>query len=186
MPNESNSLPEDSQRLRAWWYAASGPRPSENKPRLAPAFRGMAGMRRSFAMRMAAITLLFCACTAPFTVARAENGRDFAGQYQLSGVVESNGTVTAMLTVRIFNYSGQDIWGARVQLAGPQQTVIGDNIGFANHTHQVIRAVVTVPATEFARWWHGPALTVEWRQTDGSLARRPVELIRAAAIGEVQ
>ena len=136
------------------------------------------------------LCLLLCAClvlsaVVPFTVARAENGRDFAGQYALSGVVESNGTVSAMLTLRIVNYSGHDIWGARVLLAGTR-TVIADNIGFANHAHQVIRTAVTVPSREFARWQHGPALAVEWREADGSLARRPVELLRAAAIADVK
>jgi hypothetical protein len=89
---------------------------------------------------MLAVWLLLCACQAPFSAARAENGRDFAGEYNLSGIVESNGTVNAILTVRIVNYSGHDILGARLLLTG-SQTVIADNIGFANHGQQVIRTL---------------------------------------------
>jgi hypothetical protein len=137
-----------------------------------------------FAMRMPGLRLLLCVCLTACSAAHAEHGREFAGQYALSGVVESNGTVSAMLTVRIVNYSGHDIRGARLQLAGSGM-VIADNIGFANHTHRVIRTPVSVPAREFALWRHGPELEVEWRETDGSLARRPVELLRSM-IGELK
>lgn len=129
------------------------------------------------------VGLLLCACLAALPAVRAENGRDFAGEYALSGIVESNGTVTAMLTVRIFNYSGHDIQGARLLLAG-SQTAIADNIDFANHARQVIRTPVTVSSREFARWRNGPVLAVEWRDSDGSLARRPVELHRVPVMPE--
>ena len=115
---------------------------------------------------------------------RAENGRDFAGRYMLSDVIRSNGTVSAMLTVRIVNYSGHDIRGARVLLAG-SGTAIADNVGLANHASQAIRAAVTVSSLEFAHWRSGPPLVIEYRETDGSLSRRAVELIRTAAIPEV-
>ena len=137
-----------------------------------------------FGRRMLALWPLVCACVAPFSAVRAENGRDFAGEYTLSGIVESNGTVSATLTVRIANYSGHDIQGARLLLAG-SGTAIADNIGFANHARQVIRTPVTIPSREFARWRNGPVLAVEWRDIDGSLARRPVELHRAPVMPEV-
>jgi hypothetical protein len=117
--------------------------------------------------------------------ARAENGRDFAGQYVLSGPVVSNGTVTAMLTVRIFNFSGHNVLGARVLLAG-SQTVLADGIGFNNHDRHVIHMLISVPSQEYAKWKHGPPLTVEWVGMDGALSQRPVELIRAVAISEVR
>jgi hypothetical protein len=134
---------------------------------------------------MFAVCFLLCACLSPFSAVRAENGRDFAGEYALSGIVESNGTVRAMLTVRIFNYSGQDIQGARLLLADAQ-TAIADNIGFANHARQVIRTTVTITSGEFVGWRNGPVLMVEWRDSDGSVMRRPVELHRAAVMPEVQ
>lgn len=137
------------------------------------------------AQRIMGLFLLFCVSIAPFPSARAENGRDFAGRYTLANIVEVNGTVSAMLTVRIINYSGRDIQGARVLLAG-SRTPIADNVGLANHANQTIRVAVTVSSREFAHWRSGPHLSVEYRETDGSLSRRAVELMRAAAIPEVR
>jgi hypothetical protein len=133
---------------------------------------------------MLALWFLPCACLVPFSVVRAENGRDFAGEYTLSGIVESDGTVSAMLSVRIVNYSGHDIQGARLLLAG-SQTAIADHISFANHARRVIGMPVTVSSREFARWRNGLALAVEWSDIDGSVVRRPVELHRAPVMPEV-
>lgn len=133
----------------------------------------------------AAICLLICSFLFPFKIGRAEDGRDFAGQYAISNPVESNGTVTAALALRIVNYSGSDIQGARI-LTEVSGIVIAENVGFSNHTHFVIRTVVTLPAPEFAEWQQGPRLVVEWHDTDGSLVRRPVELLPSAAIPEVK
>ncbi len=115
-----------------------------------------------------------------------ENGRDFGGQYAVSNVVESDGTVSAMLTVRVMNHSGRDIQGARLLLhAGAPETVLAENVGFANHAPKVVRAKITIPAGEFARWQRrGPALAIEWPDADGTMARRTVELIRVPAIAE--
>ena len=137
---------------------------------------------------VAAWKLVFCVVCLFFvlpTAVRAENGRDFAGQYTLSDVIKSNGSVNAMLTVRIVNYSGHDIQGARVVLAG-LGTVIADNVGLANHASQAIRIAVTISSRDFAHWRSGPPLTVEYREIDGTLSRRAVELIRTAAIEEVR
>jgi hypothetical protein len=136
-------------------------------------------------MRILGLFLSLFACLVPFSAARAEGDRDFAGEYTLAGVVESNGVVSVMLTVRIANYSGQDIRGARLLLGG-SGTLIADNIGFANHARQTIRNPVTIPSREFARWRTSPTLVIEWRKMDGSVARRPVELHRVPVIAEEQ
>ena len=136
-------------------------------------------------LRLMWLCLLCSVSLAPIPSAWAENGRDFAGQYTLTDVVSSNGAVSAMLTVRIVNYSGRDIQGARVLLAGTP-TPIADNVGLANHANQWIRVAVTVSTRELAHWRSGPHLTVEYREIDGSLSRRAVELIRAAALPEVR
>jgi hypothetical protein len=131
-------------------------------------------------------TLNFCLLLCVAILVQAENGRDFAGQYAVSHVVENNGTVTATLTVRLINYSGRDLREAQLLLqGGALRKVLAEHIGFANHTHTVVRATVVVRASEFVRWQRrGPMLTVEWVQDDGTAAHRPVELIRAATIPE--
>jgi hypothetical protein len=136
-------------------------------------------------MRLLSVSLMLCVS---LTAIKAENGRDFAGQYALSDVMESNGMVSATLTVRLHNYSGHDIQGARLLLhAGAPETVLADNIALANHAHKVVHAKIAVKAEEFNRWQRrGPMLTVECKDADDIIARRPVELIRALAIPEEQ
>jgi len=134
-------------------------------------------------MRILGVCCLLLLCEAA-TLIRAENGRDFAGQYWLSDVVESNGLVSATLTVRLHNYSGSDIQAARLLLhAGAPGTILADNIALANHAHQVVRAKIAVRVEEFNSWRRrGPMLAVEWQQTGDTVTQRPVELIRALSI----
>jgi hypothetical protein len=65
-------------------------------------------------MRMLSVCFLLLGAVVSFV--GAENGRDFAGRYALSDVLVSNGLVSATLTVRLHNYSGNDIQAARLLL----------------------------------------------------------------------
>ena len=113
-----------------------------------------------------------------------EGGRDFAGQYSTTNVVESGETVNATLAVRLFNYSGRDVSGARLFLfsdAPPMREVLlALNLDLAYRSHRAIRAEIVVPAREFERWKQGgqPRLALETAGEDGLLRRQPVELMR--------
>ena len=61
------------------------------------------------AARVLTVCILFGAWFVPSITVHAENGRDFAGQYTLSDVINSNGTVNAKLKVRVVNFSGRDL-----------------------------------------------------------------------------
>jgi len=135
--------------------------------------------------RMLALSVFFCAGFLTSVIVRGENGRDFTGQYVFSGVVANNHTVNAMLTVRIVNHAGHQITGARVWLGGTGM-IVADNLSLAWHASQVIRVPITISSREFARWRQGPPLTVEYREADGAVSRRTVELIRTETIPGVQ
>jgi hypothetical protein len=85
------------------------------------------------------------------TLMKAENDRDFAGQYALSNVPESIGLVNATLTARLHNYSGHDLRGARLPHAGPPETVLADNVAYANHAYKAIRARATLTRKSLLR-----------------------------------
>jgi hypothetical protein len=116
---------------------------------------------------------------------RAEPGRDFTGQYVISGVIADHHTVNAMLTVRIVNHASHAVLGARVWLGGTG-IVVADNLSFADQGSQVIRIPVTVSTVEFHRWSPAPPLTIVYREADGSVSRRTIELIPTALIPVVQ
>jgi len=127
------------------------------------------------------------------TILQAEGGRDFAGRYAISNVVDNgDNTENATLTVRLFNYSGHDIAGARLLLLagppGPVETEISAHLTLSNHTDQKVQADVSVPAPELDRWQHGasPRLAMEFTGDDGQLIRRPVELVRDPILAEAQ
>ena len=113
-----------------------------------------------------------------------EGGRDFAGQYSTTNIVQSGETVNATLAVRLFNYSGRDVSGARLFLlpdAPPRDEVLlAVNLDLAYRSHGVIRAEIVVPAREFERWKQGgqPRLALEIAGEDGLMRRQPVELMR--------
>ena len=140
-------------------------------------------------MRLLSWWVLVCLSLA---VLLAENGRDFAGQYAISNVVENGETVNTTLTVRLINYSGRDIAGARLLLqADPpaaRETALATDLALANHTHKTIRADITISKAELDRWQRGapPHLAAEFADGDGRLVRRPVELVREPRIEEEQ
>jgi hypothetical protein len=141
-------------------------------------------MRKLFSL------LLLCGCLAMLP---GEGGRDFAGQYSIANVVESGETVNATFAVRLLNYSGRDVSGARLLLlqdAPPMhESLLAVNLDLAYRSHTVIRAEIVAPAREFERWKQGgqPRLALEIAGEDGLVRRHPVELMRdlvPARVGE--
>ena len=51
---------------------------------------------------------------------RAENGREFAGFYEIEDVVNWGAEVSFTLHLRIFNFGGEDVRDALVLLDGPR------------------------------------------------------------------
>jgi hypothetical protein len=122
---------------------------------------------------------------------RGENGRDFAGQYAVTNIVESADAVRATFTLRLGNYSGSNIAGARILLETGEpgkSFLLGENIAVENHSHNRIQVEIVLSHREFERWQRGgqPHLAVESADQNGHSVRRPVELIHEPFIPVVR
>lgn len=113
----------------------------------------------------------------------AEDGRDFAGLYDVTDVVEVGDQMSLTLTVRVFNFSGADVAGARVLVE--RWPWPGDPHGefppmdIAYRRHAQITGSFLVPKQEYDAWPDGaPPLMVEFVDGEGRTMRRSVELIR--------
>jgi hypothetical protein len=121
-------------------------------------------------------------------IASAEGGRDFAGRYAISNIVESDHLASATLTVRFFNYTGADIKEAHLLLIDPlghSETELAVNLRLGNHSHKKIRTDVSVTASELHRWQKGssPQLVLEYQDDSGQEIRRAIELLKEGKAG---
>ncbi len=137
-------------------------------------------------MKITSIVLscsFFIACLPCVTgPALAENGRDFAGFYEVANVVDWGEDVSLTLRLRVFNYSGADVTDAVVLLNDPLffDQVYADLgvIDVAYRDQVLVSNEVTLPFDEYDRWREGhiPQISVEYLTIDGNPAWRPVEL----------
>ena len=119
----------------------------------------------------------------------AVDGRVFAGFYALTNVVEDPYLVTLTFTVRIFNYSGEDVAGATVIL---EDSLFLDEYGsfldvwFAEQGEVLLQADLIIPWEEYDLWQRGasPSLFVELQDGNGNSLRKPVELVQMLVGGE--
>jgi hypothetical protein len=122
-------------------------------------------------------------------ISLAENGRDFAGFYELREVNDLGDQVSGRFAARVFNYSGGDIVGATILL---NDSMLGGD-PMASWPYQTIfdresvrvEAWITVPKQEQEQWRQGgnPMLQVEFKDQGGNTFRRPVELVQSP-VGE--
>lgn len=126
---------------------------------------------------------LACVILLALGTAAAKDGRDFAGFYEVSEVVEFVEEFQVTLTVRVFNYSGTEVNGATVMLE--DSFLPGEPYGsFITPVYFQDRASVrlsdrfTIPRREYEGWQEGrtPRLTIEFMDADGNTLRRPIEL----------
>ena len=111
----------------------------------------------------------------------ASGGRDFAGFYELSNVVEDVDFVSFTFTTRVFNYSGQDVADAIVLL---EDLLFFDEHGsflgvwIVNGESVLLEGNFTVPTEEYDLWLQGvsPSLSIETQDIAGDLVRRRIEL----------
>ncbi len=122
----------------------------------------------------------------PWRDARADNGRDFAGDYRIDlRLAETIGTSRVSMTVRLRNVSGGAISNAVLELdsapPAPRAQSFPTSFSLANHGLVTLTAVFTVPTTDALRWREakapGPALYVTRTNALGAVVRRNVELI---------
>jgi hypothetical protein len=127
--------------------------------------------------------LVLTALLVASAVGRATDGRDFAGTYEITDVVESGDSVALTLAVRVINYSDTDVNGATVTL---QDSIRLDQdydaypgaLALADRQSTRLSAQFIVPTKEYERWLHGstPALRVDYTSAAGDSIRRMIEL----------
>jgi len=122
----------------------------------------------------------------------AENGRDFAGFYDLTEVSDLGDTVQANFRVRVLNYSGADVTSATVTLES--SLVLAQEYGsfyavsIADRNSAFLKPLyITLSKQEHDSWRQGrrPSLHVEYVGQSGQTLRRPVELVQMP-LGEEQ
>lgn len=104
----------------------------------------------------------------------AKDGRDFAGAYSVSNVVEQDNQVTLTLQVHLFNYSDADLKQAVVTLRGshPTPVVLAEFQPvklWRNHGEVRLSQQVVVSRREYEIWQKGvqPALVVVYHDASG-------------------
>lgn len=102
----------------------------------------------------------------------AKDGRDFAGTYNVSNVVEQGDQMVLTLQVHLFNHSDADLKQAVVTLhARPAATLAEFQPVklWKNHGEVKLAQQVTVPRREFESWQKGgqPALFVVYHDATG-------------------
>ncbi len=127
--------------------------------------------------------ILACLILLAVSTAAAKDGRDFAGFYEVSEVVEFVEEFQVTLTVRVFNYSGTEVDDATIMLE--DSFLPGEPYGsFITPVYFQDRASVrlsdrfTIPRREYEGWQEGrtPRLTIEFMDANGNTIRRPIEL----------
>jgi hypothetical protein len=115
---------------------------------------------------------------------RADDGRDFAGFYELTEPGDMESEVSVTFTVDVFNYRGEDCYDATLTLGDPflpgeawgtfYTAYIEDRDGVR------VSGEVVVPAHEYQRWQQGamPHLSIDYQSAAGERFRSTVELVR--------
>ena len=140
---------------------------------------------RPLRRRVALCLGLFALCCSSHLV--AENGRNFAGSYQLRNVHSDGSTVSFELSLKLFNYSGLDLVDGKVTLAGHFVPPESPNVDFRGEFNPVsvkyrnfvnLKGAFTIPAAEFEQWQKGatPNLVVTYVNNAGESMQNRVEL----------
>lgn len=112
----------------------------------------------------------------------SENGRDFAGFYQLTNVVQAGDSYQFTFTARVFNYSGADVSNASLNLNDsndPTATYATfTNVSIAANNSAAVTASVTVPSREYNLWQQGgsPNLAITFSDANAQDHLERVEL----------
>ena len=129
--------------------------------------------------------MLACLILLALSTAAAKDGRDFAGFYQVSEVVEFVEEFQVTLTVRVFNYSGTEVNDATIMLE--DSFLPGEPYGsfitpvyFQDRESVRLSDRFTIPRREYEDWLEGgtPSLIIDYMDANGNTIHRPIELVQ--------
>ncbi|MGA2739322.1 MAG: hypothetical protein ABSG65_18015 [Bryobacteraceae bacterium] len=140
---------------------------------------------RTGILALSALSVLF---TAPVG---AKDGRDFAGHYSLTDVIENGSQVELTLTLQLFNYSGADL-NQTVVTVHPAPPVPGVLASFApiklwrSGNDVVVSQQLTISREEYKQWSTRiqPAVFIGYSDKDGRAYLRSAQLRRLPMIRE--
>ncbi len=140
----------------------------------------MKSMRLKPAIKTAVLMFFLATLTA---FAFAKDGRDFAGVYNVSDVVDQGDQTVLTLRLQVFNNSGSDVKAAVLTLrhTTPQPDVLGKFQPvklWRNHGEVRLTQQFTVPKHEFEMWSKGtqPVLMVVYHDAKGQRFDRYVQM----------
>lgn len=113
---------------------------------------------------------------------RPIDGRDFAGFYQLTDVVQVGDSYQFTFTARVFNYSGADVSNGSLNLddsTDPTATYATfTNVSITANDSALVTASVTVPSREYNLWQQGgsPNLAIAFTDANAQDHLERVEL----------
>lgn len=141
-------------------------------------------MKASVVLRAAVMVSLGLALAAG---AAAKNGRDFAGFYSVSNVVDQGNQVAFTLRVQVFNHSDADVKQPMLTLRESPGRALGAFQPvklWRNHAELRLSQQFVVPKREFERWHTGsqPALMVVYRDAQGQRYDRFVQMSKRPAL----
>ena len=119
----------------------------------------------------------------------AVEGRDFAGYYELTNVVDQGNVVSMNFAARIFNYSETDVIGAELALEDPNLPdayAIFPSVRIDYQGSVVVTSQVSIPGSEYDQWSQGgtPRLTITYFDARENVISRPIELVKMPLGGQ--
>jgi hypothetical protein len=131
------------------------------------------------------VSLMICALAG--VPALAKDGRDFAGFYNVSNVVEQGDQMVITVRVQVFNNSDADVKQAVLTLRqnpGPALGTFPSVKLWRNHGEVRLTQQFVVPKHEFEQWHKGtqPALMVVTHDSTGQRYDRYVQLSSRPAL----
>jgi len=129
-------------------------------------------MQLSSAVKTSSLVLIAALLLLP-VAGLAKDGRDFAGFYSVSNVVEQGDQMVLTLQLHLFNYSDADLKQAVVTLRASQPAPALAQFQpvklWRNRTEVKLAQQVVVPRHEFELWQKGtrPALFVVYHDSNG-------------------
>ena len=131
----------------------------------------------------ARVGILACLTLLALSMVAAKDGRDFAGFYEVSEVVEFFEEFQVTLTVRVFNYSDADVNDTAITLEDsllPGQTYGSfiTRVYILDRESARVSDQFTIPRREYEDWQEGgtPLLIIDYMDANGNTIHRPIEL----------
>jgi hypothetical protein len=130
----------------------------------------------------AAVGILASLSLLAASVTVGEDGRDFAGIYDVRDVIDLGAQVGLTMTLEVVNYSGADVTDAIIALEDPgdPNTPYGffPAVSILYRDHVRVSGSFTVPSSEYDSWQESglPSLSIEFYDADGNAVERPIEI----------